>query len=51
MYRLYDENEEKVKRGKIPNPALIISEHASKLGKTEEEVSAALKESYTKRLY
>jgi uncharacterized protein len=36
---------------KLPNPALIISKHASKLGKTEGEVSDALKESYTKRLY
>lgn len=40
-----------IENKKLPNPALIISKHTSKLGKTEEEISAGLKESYTKRLY
>lgn len=35
----------------LPNPALIISQHAKKLGKTEEDVSAALLDTYTNRLY
>jgi uncharacterized protein len=35
----------------LPSPALIISKHASVLGKTVKEVSEALQESYSKRLY
>jgi PPOX class probable FMN-dependent enzyme len=48
--RLWDQ-ESWVDKNKLPNPALIVSKHASKLGKTEKEVSAALQESYNKRLY
>ncbi|QTH43873.1 pyridoxamine 5'-phosphate oxidase family protein [Cohnella sp. LGH] len=48
--RLWD-HDSWIEKPKLPNPALIISKHASKLGKTEEEVSEALEESYTKRLY
>lgn len=40
-----------VNKNELPKPALIISKHASKLGKTEEEVLAALQESYKHRLY
>ncbi|GAB6988781.1 pyridoxamine 5'-phosphate oxidase family protein [Paenibacillus pini] len=35
----------------LPRAALIISEHANKLGKSEEEVASSLQESYEKRLY
>ncbi|REE94540.1 hypothetical protein A8990_101336 [Paenibacillus taihuensis] len=35
----------------LPNPARILVEHASRLGKTEEEIAAALRDSYEKRLY
>ncbi|SEO93434.1 pyridoxamine 5'-phosphate oxidase family protein [Paenibacillus sp. OV219] len=35
----------------LPNPARILVDHASKLGKTEEEIAAALRDSYEKRLY
>jgi len=48
--RLWD-HESWIEKTKLPNPALIISKHASKVGKTEEEVSAALQDSYTNRLY
>ncbi|AZN40976.1 pyridoxamine 5'-phosphate oxidase family protein [Paenibacillus albus] len=34
-----------------PNPARILADHASKLGKTEEEIASALRDSYEKRLY
>ncbi|MNI80522.1 hypothetical protein D3C73_1370580 [compost metagenome] len=40
-----------LEKTRLPNPALIISQHARKLDKTEEEVAEALQESYTKRLY
>ncbi|MCR8843297.1 pyridoxamine 5'-phosphate oxidase family protein [Paenibacillus sp. SC116] len=38
-------------RGQLPNPAKMLSAHAKTLGITEQDISTALHESYTKRLY
>ncbi|RUS47934.1 pyridoxamine 5'-phosphate oxidase family protein [Cohnella sp. AR92] len=40
-----------VNKDKLPNVARMISAHAKQIGLSEEEVSKALHESYTKRLY
>lgn len=35
----------------LPKPAVILAEHAHKLGISQEDISKSLKESYEQRLY